>query len=152
MMVRMNPGHRLLPAKPRLRHNTERRFAGLLPLGPCTISRGVGPLPKQKGKLFVTPNLPWILGLATRMAQLDCHSTCDTSPKSCAPGYLFCHRSRGSRVESRKGLCRKNVCDNLHRVWRQESTRHAALLALPHEQGSGGHAVAAVAQHGHSAS
>ena len=28
---------------------------------------------------------------------------------------------RQSRVDGRKGRYRKNVCDNLHRVWRQES-------------------------------
>jgi hypothetical protein len=36
--------------------------------------------------LFMTPSLPGILGLATRMAQLDSHPTCDASPKSRAPG------------------------------------------------------------------
>jgi hypothetical protein len=35
--------------------------------------------------LFMTPSLPEILGLATRMAQLHSHSTCDASLNSRAP-------------------------------------------------------------------
>ena len=37
----------------------------------------------------MTPSLPEILRLATRMAQLDSHPTCDASPKSRAPGPLI---------------------------------------------------------------
>ena len=39
--------------------------------------------------MFMTPGLPEILGLATRMAQLDSHETCDASPKSRALGPLI---------------------------------------------------------------
>jgi hypothetical protein len=53
---------------------------------PCTVWCRAGPLLKQERKLFVTPSLPEILGLATRMAQLDSQPTCDASPKSRAPG------------------------------------------------------------------
>ena len=44
----------------------------------------------------MTPSLPDILGLATRMAQLGSHPSCDASPKSRTPG------PSQSRVESRK--------------------------------------------------
>ena len=37
----------------------------------------------------MTPSLPKILRRATRMAQLDCHSTCDASPKSRVAGPLI---------------------------------------------------------------
>ena len=39
--------------------------------------------------MFMTPSLPEILGLATRMAQLDSHPTCDASAKSRAPGPVI---------------------------------------------------------------
>jgi hypothetical protein len=56
---------------------------------PCTIRCRAGPLLKQEGKLFMTPSLPEILGLATRVAQLNSPSTCDASPKSRVPGPLI---------------------------------------------------------------
>jgi hypothetical protein len=37
----------------------------------------------------MTPSLPEILGLATRMAQLHSHPPCDASPKSRAAGPLI---------------------------------------------------------------
>ena len=39
--------------------------------------------------MFMTPSLPEILGLATRLAQLDSHPTCHASRKSRAPGPLI---------------------------------------------------------------
>jgi len=45
----------------------------------------------------MTPSLPEILGLATRMAQLDSHPTCDASPKS---------RVRGPLISSSLGIAR----------------------------------------------
>ncbi len=60
--------------------NGDRRFAGLPP---------PDPLLKQEGRLFMAPSLPEILGLTTRMAQLDSHPTCDASRISRAPGPLI---------------------------------------------------------------
>ena len=84
----------LLAREQRQRRSTVRGFTTPWP---CTIWCRARPLLKQEGKLFMTPSLPNMLGLATRRAQLDCHSTCDASPKRRAPGPLISSSSAIAR-------------------------------------------------------
>ncbi len=79
----------------------------------------------------MTPSLPEILGLATRMAQLDSHPTCDASPKSRAPGPLISSSMSDFNLDEIMGGDRGDSAEGTDNYSRWHRLTHASSPRPP---------------------